>query len=1188
MRATWSRGFRALALALVAVTAGAGLAAVQPPTRAEALSGSEFNPGQIISDALFYDGAAMTSAEIQAFLDQKIGTCLTDRCLNVAVLPVASRAASYGRSGDLICGPIAGGQLRASELIYRTQVACSISAKVILVTLQKEQSLVTSRAPSDWALRAAMGMGCPDTAPCSEAFAGLANQIMSGTAQLKTYKAGPFARQPGTHFIQFHPNGACGGTSVDIVNYATAALYNYTPYQPNGAALANLGGTGDGCSSYGNRNFWVYYNNWFGPSTGVACQENPTREIFTYWEGLGGDASTLGAPVSPGIVPGPAGTTVGFYENGAVYCTPRVGPHGVTGEIATAYASAGGPSSSLGSPIGSAVALTAGGISGAMQEFQRGTMLSSAQTGTHAVLHGAIRQAWGDRGGSRGTLGWPTGPQQTLTGGVSQEFQNGTIIVLSGMPATVLSGAIGEYWMSGSNASALGLPQGAATALTAGGVTGQVQYFANGMVLSSTETGTHAVLNGPLRNAWGNKGGTGGELGWPTADRTTVNGSSVQEFQRGTIIVNGGTGAVLAGPIATYWQSGSTATTLGMPTASPTPWTAGGVSGTLQYFERGMVLSSTTTGTYAVLNGPIRDAWGARGGSGGSYGWPTGDQQSTNGQVSQQFQGGVLSTSTTPADPIAAYVATGSNSSKLGRPTAAATAWTAGGVSGRLQYFERGMVLSSTTTGTYAVLDGPLRTAWGNTGGTGGSYGWPTGDQQTSGGQISQTFQRGTLSAPAGASGATGPIEEYLATGSNSSKLGRATAAATPWTAGGVSGTLQYFERGMVLSSTTTGTFAVLNGPIRNAWGNTGGTGGSLGWPTADQESVSGGTSQQFQRGSILVRSSGEVVASSGAISDYLATGSNAATLGSPTSAVTPLTAGGVSGSLQYFQRGMVLSSTTTGTFAVRDGAFRNAWGNTGGAGGSLGWPTGDQQSVAGGIRQEFQRGSIIIPTGGSAVVLSGDIGAYWAAGSNATMLGAPVSSPQAVTAGGVTGLRQDFARGTVLSSTTTGTYAILSGLIRSSWEAAGGVSGTLGWPTGDQVVKAGGQQQPFQNGVIFVSSDGIAYPLSSDYYTYWSAGSNATLLGRPVERVTTWSAGGVTGSYQVFERGMVMSSSTTGTFAVLNGPIRVEWGALGGSGGSLGWPTGDAAPVAEGTRQQFQRGAVIVPPSGPAYVVMD
>jgi hypothetical protein len=41
-------------------------------------------------------------------------------------------------------------------------------------------------------------------------------------------------------------------------------LYDYTPYTPNAAALNNLYGTGDACSSYGNRNFWRYYSDWFG------------------------------------------------------------------------------------------------------------------------------------------------------------------------------------------------------------------------------------------------------------------------------------------------------------------------------------------------------------------------------------------------------------------------------------------------------------------------------------------------------------------------------------------------------------------------------------------------------------------------------------------------------------------------------------------------------------------------------------------------------------------------------------------------------------------------------------------------------------------------------------------------------------------------------------------------------------
>ena len=37
------------------------------------------------------------------------------------------------------------------------------------------------------------------------------------------------------------------------------SLYNYTPYQPNAAALAAYPGTGDSCSAYGNRNFFFLF-----------------------------------------------------------------------------------------------------------------------------------------------------------------------------------------------------------------------------------------------------------------------------------------------------------------------------------------------------------------------------------------------------------------------------------------------------------------------------------------------------------------------------------------------------------------------------------------------------------------------------------------------------------------------------------------------------------------------------------------------------------------------------------------------------------------------------------------------------------------------------------------------------------------------------------------------------------------
>jgi uncharacterized protein with LGFP repeats len=385
-----------------------------------------------------------------------------------------------------------------------------------------------------------------------------------------------------------------------------------------------------------------------------------------------------------------------------------------------------------------------------------------------------------------------------------------------------------------------------------------------------------------------------------------------------------------------------------------------------------------------------------------------------------------------------------------------------------------------------------------------------------------------------------------------------------------------------VLSSATTGTFAVLNGPIRDAWGAQGGTGGSLGWPIGDQATVSGELRQQFQRGTIAIPTS----SAGGAIATYIATGNNAALFGAATGAAQPFTAGGVTGTLQYFAKGMVLSSAATGTYGVQNGAMRNAWGAQGGSGGSLGWPTGDQTTVSGQLRQQFQNGVLTVSSTGSGAVLAGAIATYWSTGSNASLLGAPTGSATPWTAGGITGTLQNFERGSVLSSTTSGTFAVINGPLRNAWSAQGGTTGALGWPTSDQTVVTGGIRQQFVGGALTVTNDGAPILLTGAYYTYWSAGANATALGAPIAAVTPLTAGGVTGSYLVFERGMVLSSTTTGTFAVLNGPIRNYWGSQGGSVGVLGWPIADQVAVTGGVQQQFQGGTVMIPTVGAPYTV--
>ncbi|PJJ71223.1 hypothetical protein CLV46_0765 [Diaminobutyricimonas aerilata] len=240
------------------------------PSRAEAVVGSDFDPGYIISDQAFFDSGSMGEGEVQRFLEAQMPRCAGangQACLRDYSSSTFTRAAV----GANHCGAYEGAASeRASRIIAKVAQACGISPRVLLVMLQKEQGLVTAASPTERQYRVAMGYGCPDTAPCDAQFYGFYNQVYKAAWQFRQYAQRPtnWRYRIGNVAVQYHPNAACGAPVVNIRNQATANLYNYTPYQPNAAALNNLRGSGDACSSYGNRNFWVFYNDWFGSPTG--------------------------------------------------------------------------------------------------------------------------------------------------------------------------------------------------------------------------------------------------------------------------------------------------------------------------------------------------------------------------------------------------------------------------------------------------------------------------------------------------------------------------------------------------------------------------------------------------------------------------------------------------------------------------------------------------------------------------------------------------------------------------------------------------------------------------------------------------------------------------------------------------------------------------------------------------------
>ena len=199
-----------------------------------------FNPGNIISDSEMGNYDSMSEASIQSFLRSKCNrlTCLGYKTIN-------------GES--------------ASHIIYRAAQDYSINPKVIIVLLQKEQSLITGNATAT-RLRKATGYGCPDTAACDAKYYGFKNQVRNAAALFRSVLNGGWSNyRIGYNFILYHPNRSCGGSTVYIANRATSALYRYTPYQPNAALLK---GSRNSCSSYGNYNFYNYYISWFGSTGG--------------------------------------------------------------------------------------------------------------------------------------------------------------------------------------------------------------------------------------------------------------------------------------------------------------------------------------------------------------------------------------------------------------------------------------------------------------------------------------------------------------------------------------------------------------------------------------------------------------------------------------------------------------------------------------------------------------------------------------------------------------------------------------------------------------------------------------------------------------------------------------------------------------------------------------------------------
>jgi cell wall-associated NlpC family hydrolase len=230
---------------------------------------TEFDPGNIISDAVFYNDSAFPDiAAVQAALDRIGASCTAPTCLRLDTYTPGIYHLDWCKDWAGPPGP----QSYAS-ILFHLGKSCGINPQVAIVMIQKEsQGLTRANPPA-----ALTGFHCPDTGPggtanCAGESAGVWAQtfgMFQALALLRVDSSKVNYPEGKTSNILWNvAETGCGSTPVTVQNRATATLYTYTPYQPNAASLAAYPGEGDACSSYGNRNFFRLFTDYFGSTGG--------------------------------------------------------------------------------------------------------------------------------------------------------------------------------------------------------------------------------------------------------------------------------------------------------------------------------------------------------------------------------------------------------------------------------------------------------------------------------------------------------------------------------------------------------------------------------------------------------------------------------------------------------------------------------------------------------------------------------------------------------------------------------------------------------------------------------------------------------------------------------------------------------------------------------------------------------
>ncbi len=205
------------------------------------LAQAEFNPQFIISDEEMQSTANWTQTDIQNFLQDR---------------------GSYLKT---LMAEDANGVLKsAAEIIYNTAITYQINPKFLLVTLQKEQSLITDDTPTQKQLDWATGYGVCDSCNLNSdallKYKGFGKQVDNAAGLIRWYY-----NNTNQSFVKKKDQTVSIDNQIIIPqSWATAFLYTYTPH------------------IHGNKNFWRIWNTWFSQiyPNGTLLQSASSTEVW--------------------------------------------------------------------------------------------------------------------------------------------------------------------------------------------------------------------------------------------------------------------------------------------------------------------------------------------------------------------------------------------------------------------------------------------------------------------------------------------------------------------------------------------------------------------------------------------------------------------------------------------------------------------------------------------------------------------------------------------------------------------------------------------------------------------------------------------------------------------------------------------------------------------------------------------